>query len=94
MATITSKPRKPSKPQAPDVCRLSLFIRGEAYAVRILTTQPRAGVVRLVRLRKADSTAYHVARAADGSTHCDCADATFRERECKHQRATAAVGLI
>ena len=95
MATATSS-RKKSRP--PDVCRLTVHIRGDAYAVRIIEADPDADVSKLIRLRKADGTAYHVARTAHGAT-CDCADQTFRHEGrdgsgCKHIRALRAVGLL
>jgi hypothetical protein len=31
-------------------------------------------------------TAYRVTVHADGITSCDCPDATYRRRQCKHQR--------
>lgn len=31
-------------------------------------------------------TAYRVTVHADGDTSCDCPDATYRRRQCKHQR--------
>jgi hypothetical protein len=81
----------------PDTCRLTISIRGELYGVRILDTDPEAGVNRLVRLRKADGSLYYVVDV-DGQVSCDCADAEFRHTGngtyCKHARALLAVGLI
>ncbi len=97
MATATMKPRKPPKARPPDVCRLTLHVRGVAYAVRFLDADPGAGVSALIRLRKADGTAYHVAGTVHGPT-CDCGDQTWRHEgrasSCKHIRALKACGLL
>ena len=107
MATATeSKPATQPKPRArkakhapPDTCRLTLTIRGVAYAVRVLKADPGAEVARLVRLRRAGDrpATYHVARTVHGAT-CDCGDQTFRhegrETACKHIRACRALGLL
>jgi len=94
MTTATT--RKP-KQAPPDVCRLTLTVRGVPYAVRFLRFDEGAGVSKLIRLRKADGTAYHVARTGFGTT-CDCGDFTFRREGtaagCKHVRALEALGLI
>ena len=94
----TLKPLK-RKPVPPDVCRLSLAIRGEVYGVRCLQPDPAAGLSRLVRLRREGSEAHYVARAEDGSVACDCGDFEFRRAGidpagCKHIRACRAAGLI
>ncbi len=95
--TTASKPRKRAQSKPADTCRLTLHVRGVAYAVRLLEVDPGAGVSRLVRLRKADGTAYFVAETAHGAT-CDCGDQTFRhegrESSCKHIRTCRALGLI
>ena len=35
-------------------------------------------------------TYYRVTVFADGDTHCTCPDATYRRRQCKHQRQVIA----
>lgn len=91
--------RKPRtiKP-AHGTARLTLHINGTAYAVRPLAVEPAAGVDRLIRVRKADGTAYHVSRHGHGA-ECDCPDFVFSRdgidpAGCKHVKALAAVGLI
>ena len=96
--TTTTKPRKPARPKPADTCRLTLHIRGVAYAVRFLDAEPGAGVSRLIRLRKGDGTAHFIAETSHGAT-CDCGDQTFRHegREgpgCKHIRACRSAGLL
>jgi hypothetical protein len=45
-------------------------------------------------LRKHDGTTYHATQARDGSHECDCPDATFRQRRCKHLAALADFRLL
>lgn len=95
----TNKPARTrkAKPRKPDVCRLTVTIRGESYSARpIHSVLPE--VIRAWRLRKADGTTYDVADTIDGAT-CDCADQVFRHEGndatgCKHIRALRALGLI
>ena len=92
-------PPRPRKPAPPDVCRLTLAIRGVTCTVRLLAADAGADVARLIPLRRSgDSPAtYHVALTAHGAT-CDCGDQTFRhegrETACKHIRACRALGLL
>ena len=100
MATVTA-PRKPRnvKPSHGTV-RLTVHINGTAYAVRPLPVVPGSGVVRLVRLRKAETgDAYHVHRTDDGVIECDCPSYEWDHRQrdngpCKHGAALASVGLL
>lgn len=104
MSTITNpaapvKTRKPRnvKP-AHGTARLELVINGQGYTVRLLATDPAAGVERLIRLRKVDGPAYHVHRDGHGCG-CDCPDFTFSRdgidpAGCKHVKALTAVGLL
>jgi hypothetical protein len=93
-------PRPAQKPvSALDTCSLRLTIRGTDYTVRVLAPEPGSDVTHLVRLSKADGPRYYVARHADGSASCDCADFTFRRADvdpkgCKHCRSLVAVGLL
>jgi len=96
--TTATKPRKPDRTKPADTCRLTLHVRGVAYAVRFLEADPGAGVSRLIRLRKVHGETYHVAATLYGRT-CDCGDHTFRHEGsddlgCKHIRALKACGLI
>jgi hypothetical protein len=68
-------PRKP-KPKAPDVCRLSVTIRGTHYTARLIRADS-SDVVRAWRLRKANGTTHDFADTLDGAT-CDCGDFVFR----------------
>ncbi|HKI36596.1 MAG TPA: SWIM zinc finger family protein [Gemmataceae bacterium] len=91
MATVP-KSTKPVKPVS-GVCRWArrigeggidpqsgvLVINGQPYGVLVM-----AGGYRLV---KPDGTAYDV----NGQTwECDCPDATYRGRQCKHSKALRA----
>jgi len=98
MTTATTTRTRPRKAKPADTCRLTLFVRGVAYAVRILETDPGAGVSTLIRLRKSDGESYHVAQTAHGAT-CDCGDQEWRHAGrddvgCKHIRACRALGLL
>jgi hypothetical protein len=44
---------------------------------------------RLFKLRKSDGTTYQLTLTADAFLGCDCPDATYRERSCKHCIAVA-----
>jgi hypothetical protein len=102
MSSITNptRTRKP-KTTAPDVCHLTITIKGTDYRCRILTPDPRGGVRQLIRLRKVggtdDTAVYHVARHRNGQVSCECADYTFRHADnctlCKHGRAVVAMRL-
>lgn len=87
-------PRK-ARAKAPDTCSLTLHVRGVAYGVKPVAAED-TDVIRMFRLRKleGDREVYHVAFMAAGYALCDCADAIYRERECKHCRSLRAVGLI
>ena len=78
-------------------CKLSLTINGTAYNVRPLLVDPDAAT-RAFRLRKADGTAYDVARTVHGS-ECSCPDWIFNRdgkdvNGCKHIKAMKACGLL
>jgi hypothetical protein len=105
MATVTARgPTVQARPaggtrRPPDVCRLTLTIRGDDYRARVLPADRSTGVVALVRLRKLDGgEVYHVARHGDGLVTCECADYHFRHEgqgtACKHARALSAAGLL
>jgi hypothetical protein len=69
-----------------ETCSLTLTIAGVDYRLRPVS----AGW----RLRKAGSDElYLVVEAGDGAS-CDCGDARFRGRRCKHVRALVALGLV
>jgi hypothetical protein len=107
MPTIAATPGA-SKLAAPDVirrrvkvptgtCKLSLAINGTAYNVRPLPVDQDAAT-RAFRLRKADGTAYDVARTVHGS-ECSCPDWIFNRdgkdvNGCKHIKAMKACGLL
>ena len=97
--TRATMPRKPAKPKPADVCRLTLHIRGVAYAVRPFPAVALGSSAHAFRLRKAGtSEVYDVAETPLGPT-CDCGDQTFRHEGidalgCKHIRALRALGLI
>lgn len=87
MTTIKTRP--------PDVCRLTLHIRGVAYSVRPVASEDG----RAWRLRNRDNGhVYDVADTLYGPT-CDCGDQVFRHEGrdaigCKHIRSLRAVGLF
>jgi hypothetical protein len=88
MSTTTRKPARP------DVCRLTLTIRGESYTARPIANPDG----RAFRLRhQATGKAYDVAEGEHGPT-CDCPDAVYRHdgtgTSCKHLRAMSALNLI
>jgi hypothetical protein len=97
-ATATA-PRRAIHP-AHGTLRLTATIAGQTYAVRPLPTEPAAGVSRLIRLRKADGTVYHVHADDDGRHGCDCPDFELTRRDvpgagpCKHIAAMQACGLL
>jgi hypothetical protein len=88
--TTATKPRRARKPAAATTCRLTLAIGPTSYTVRPI---PSAWHSRAFALRKADGTVYHLGQDEHGPA-CDCPDATFRERLCKHARALIAFGLF
>jgi YD repeat-containing protein len=64
-----------------------LDIRGTIYRVSEQQFEYDSGLAgRLWDVRKPDGTTYRVTLDADGALACDCPDATYRERECKHCR--------
>jgi hypothetical protein len=85
---IPYRPTTDDKP-AESRCRLTLRIGASDYRLR--PTRDAAGRVTAWRLRKIDGGALHVV-TCDGT--CDCEDATWRLRPCKHIRACRALGLI
>jgi hypothetical protein len=91
MATVASVARSVKPAREPHgVCRLTLVINATAYAVRPVRSDWHA---RAWSLRKADGTVYHLA-AGEHGPECDCPDATFRDRPCKHIRSMQATGLL
>lgn len=46
------------------------------------------------RLTKRSGKFYDIRADASGSVSCDCADATFRNRVCKHAKAIMQLGLL
>lgn len=46
------------------------------------------------RLTKRSGKSYDVRADASGGVSCDCADATFRQRKCKHLAALEALSLV
>jgi hypothetical protein len=94
MATTTREPR----PEAPNVCRLTLHINGVSYAVRPIPAACFGASGRAWRLRKPDGATHDVAETVHGAT-CDCGDQTFRHEGiddigCKHIRAPRALGIL
>jgi hypothetical protein len=82
------------KQAIPDVCKLTLTIRGVDYRV---TPHP-CTTGRAWKLRRADGKgSCIVAEGSDGAS-CDCPDARFRHATdnegCKHIRACRALSLI
>lgn len=84
-----STPRGPSKPvPAPEVRWLGeglLDINGKSYAVEPIYAD-RGDVLLGYRLRTEDGDVYDIDLQAQT---CDCADATFRQRRCKHLQGLA-----
>src|SRR4051812_29395920 len=78
---------------APDVCRLTVTIRGADYRARPVRNETSAG--RAWSLRKvATGARYHVVETPHGPS-CDCADFTFKRdgidpAGCKHVRSLRA----
>jgi hypothetical protein len=68
------------------VCRLVLQI-GRAY-YWLIPLRPGW------RLKKRTGKCYDVRIDQTGAVACDCADATFRQRRCKHLRALEALTLV
>jgi hypothetical protein len=85
-------------PRSSDLAgRLSLEIRGNPYALRVVTCDPAIGG-RAYRLMKRDGTVYDVVQTRFGP-ECDCPDFIFRRDGldplgCKHVRALVSVGMI
>lgn len=74
-----------------------LRIGSTIYCVReVIFTHPDESGGRLWQLTKGDDTQYQACvNPATGDLECDCPDATYRERPCKHVMAVqAAYGLI
>lgn len=83
----------------PRTCRLFLEIGPDIYHVKPLPVQdPHCGVLKLVRLRRADGVAYECRVCRDGWSQCTCADWEFRhsdgQSDCKHLAALRAAGLL
>jgi hypothetical protein len=64
----------------------------KAYYVRRLWDHP-AVPGPCWRLTLTDGSAYEAAMTEHGP-ECNCADANYRDRECKHAKALAAHGLL
>jgi hypothetical protein len=68
-----------------------LAINGAAYQVREQQFEYETGMAgRLWDLRKPDGTTYRLTLNHDGDLACDCPDATYRGRACKHVHAVQA----
>jgi hypothetical protein len=86
----------PAKPKQtiPDVCKLTLTIRGQDY--RVIPHPCPNG--RAWKLRRADGKRSCIVAEGPGGAWCDCPDARFRhatdDSGCKHLRACRALGLI
>ena len=91
--------RKKTLDRHTDMCRLTIHIRGTAYAVTTMIAPALGAGRRSWRLRNATSgLMYDVADTVHGPT-CDCGDQTFRHEGidgsgCKHIRACRALGLL
>ena len=88
---------KTTRPKPPDVCRLTVPIRGVCSSARPIRCEA-PDVTRAWRLRRADGTASAVAGTSDGAT-CDWGDFVWRHEGrdgtgCKHIRVCRALGLI
>jgi hypothetical protein len=87
---INRKPAVPAFPAWEWLCRPTngqgfLAIAGTTYMTRETQFEHDNGMGgRLWELRKADGTAYTLTVNADAELACDCPDATYRHRECKH----------
>jgi len=69
----------------PDNGQGFLEINGTLYKVTEFGfTYDNGAGGRLWKLRKADGTEYQLTQTADADLACDCPDATYRGRECKH----------
>jgi hypothetical protein len=84
-----------SKQAIPDVCKLTLTIRGQDYRV---TPHP-CPIGRAWRLRRADRRGECIVTEGPDGAWCDCPDARFRHSGhdgagCKHIRACRALELI
>ncbi len=65
-----------------------LEINGTLYHVAEQQFEYDRGMAgRLWDVRKPDGTTYRVCENAEGELACDCPDATFRTRRCKHATA-------
>jgi hypothetical protein len=68
-----------------------LAVNGNAYHVTEQQFEYESGQGgRLWRVRKPDGTEYQLTLNADGDLQCDCPDATYRCRACKHVHAIRA----
>jgi hypothetical protein len=67
-----------------------LAINGVAYQVREEQFDHDGMADRLWDLRKPDGTTYRLCRDRDADLTCDCPDATYRGRACKHVHAVQA----
>jgi hypothetical protein len=93
--TTTTAARTAAQPKTEArTCRLTLRISGTDYIVK----RVKGGAVKGWRLKKADDgTVYTIAKDQWGQVSCDCPSAKSgrcKNGECKHIRATVAVGLI
>jgi hypothetical protein len=98
MPTLAQKPVK-VKPEAHNVCSLTLSIAGTKYRVKPVRCDLHSGASRCFELVKQDATraAYHISQHPHGA-ECTCADYEYRHRDngtvCKHLRALSAFGLV
>lgn len=76
-------------------CSLDLFIKQDGkvtvYHVRPLDSDIH---LRAYQIRKDDGTVYHVGQEPSGKIECDCGDAIFKNKRCKHTKAAYRLGLF
>jgi hypothetical protein len=89
-----SAPRKVAPAREPrGVCRLTLSINGQSYTLRSIPSDWHAAAWSLRKVAE-PLTVYHVTRDHAHGPECDCPDATYRERACKHVKSLVACGLL
>jgi hypothetical protein len=93
-ACTDHKPRRPRKAAdpAPRVATLTLTLCGVDYRIRPIANEITGG--RAYRIRRVDSGAVYDLAETEHGPSCDCPDATYRERECKHVAAARLFGLL
>ena len=97
MSVLVNRQPKPKTRRASGTCRWVLpigevgtgvlAINGQSYTV---TVHRDGGRVLGYRLEKLDGRAYDIDASAGEHWACDCPDATYRGRECKHVKALQA----